>query len=232
MPNYQNGKIYKIVNDIDDQIYIGSTCQKLCKRMVGHRSTCNDIKEQNRKLYQLMHHYGVEHFRIELIKEFPCGNKEQLTAEEGKHIRELKSSLNSKIDGRTKKEWNEDNKERLKERRKEYYQANQDRIKEQMKKYREDNKERMNKYRDDNKERIKEQMKKYYEDNKEQMKKYYENNKEIINERMNKYRDDNKERIKEQMKKYYEDNKERIKERKKEQMKKYYEAIERQDDYM
>ena len=35
--NYSNGKIYKILNYIDDQCYVGSTTQALSKRMVWHR---------------------------------------------------------------------------------------------------------------------------------------------------------------------------------------------------
>ena len=30
-PNYQYGKIYTIVNNVDDMIYIGSTCSRLSK---------------------------------------------------------------------------------------------------------------------------------------------------------------------------------------------------------
>ena len=37
MPDYKNGKIYKIVNDIDDYIYIGSTSLALNMRMIYHR---------------------------------------------------------------------------------------------------------------------------------------------------------------------------------------------------
>ena len=29
---YQNGKVYKLVNCVDDKIYIGSTCARLSKR--------------------------------------------------------------------------------------------------------------------------------------------------------------------------------------------------------
>ena len=39
MPEYKNGKIYKIVsNHMPDTCYIGSTTQTLCKRFGGHRS--------------------------------------------------------------------------------------------------------------------------------------------------------------------------------------------------
>ena len=34
---YKNGKLYSIRNHIDDELYIGSTTQLLCKRMVKHR---------------------------------------------------------------------------------------------------------------------------------------------------------------------------------------------------
>ena len=37
MPNYNNGKVYKRVNNIDNMIYIGSTTTRLCNRMNVHR---------------------------------------------------------------------------------------------------------------------------------------------------------------------------------------------------
>ena len=36
--DYQEGKIFKIYNTINDDIYIGSTSRKLCERMRDHRS--------------------------------------------------------------------------------------------------------------------------------------------------------------------------------------------------
>jgi predicted GIY-YIG superfamily endonuclease len=38
MPNYQNGKIYKICSSLTDKIYIGSTTNYLVRRMSDHRS--------------------------------------------------------------------------------------------------------------------------------------------------------------------------------------------------
>ena len=46
---YKNGKIYCIRNSVDDDIYVGSTTQPLCKRMAMHRITLK-IK-QHYKLY-------------------------------------------------------------------------------------------------------------------------------------------------------------------------------------
>lgn len=61
--------IYKIVNDINDKIYIGKTEQSLEKRFKEH---CRDAKRkryEKRPLYNAMNKYGVEHFSIELIEE-------------------------------------------------------------------------------------------------------------------------------------------------------------------
>ena len=37
--NYQEVKIYKTYNTVNDDIYVGSTTQKLCERISGHRRT-------------------------------------------------------------------------------------------------------------------------------------------------------------------------------------------------
>jgi group I intron endonuclease len=105
----KNGKIYQILNSINEEVYIGSTCQPLSKRMVYHRS---DMKTKKMKLYDMMKELGVENFYIELVEEYPCDNIEQLRQREGYYIRQL-GTLNSRVDGRTLKEWRQDNAERL-----------------------------------------------------------------------------------------------------------------------
>ena len=79
MVNYQNGKIYQIVNDVNSKIYIGSTCQTLCKRMSVHRAFGKGLIHKT-PVYLGMHEIGVEHFRILLIQNAPCNSKEELHA--------------------------------------------------------------------------------------------------------------------------------------------------------
>ena len=50
--NYQNGKIYCIRNYVDDDIYIGSSCQPLSKRMAWHRKSYYQTNMKNRPLYK------------------------------------------------------------------------------------------------------------------------------------------------------------------------------------
>ena len=85
MEKYNSGKIYKLVNTIDDKIYIGSTTSRLCDRMSNHRTKARNPDKQS-ILYQHMKDIGVEHFKIILIKAFPCNSKDELEAEEYKEM--------------------------------------------------------------------------------------------------------------------------------------------------
>ena len=85
---YNNGKIYKIWNISNDEVYVGSTCNPLHKRMSYHRSVVNHPKYEHRNLYKMMDEVGIQNFNIELIEDFPCNNKDQLRRREGHFIRD------------------------------------------------------------------------------------------------------------------------------------------------
>ena len=65
--DFSNGKIYCIRNNIDDDIYIGSTCQKLSKRFSNHKSVMNGYK-RDRKIYSKMRELGKENFLLNSLK--------------------------------------------------------------------------------------------------------------------------------------------------------------------
>ena len=67
MANYQEGKIYKIYNTINDDIYVGSTTQKLCERMRDHKYSITDAKTGKKLIYKAFREHGVDNFYIELI---------------------------------------------------------------------------------------------------------------------------------------------------------------------
>ena len=160
--DYSKGKIYRIWNEIDDRIYIGSTCQTLAQRMGEHRRSMNKVTKMKYRIYQIMKEIGVEHFKIELLEECECENNDQLRKREGELIREYKPELNSRIEGRpvqeAKKAYREANKEHVREIAKIYEESHKDSIRERKQKYYQDNKERISerekKYREDNRERI------------------------------------------------------------------------------
>ena len=110
MPDYAAGKIYVIRNRAagDGVVYVGSTTQTLCERMNGHR---RKVGRSTMKIQQLMGNVGVDNFHIELLADFPCERREQLTAEEGRHIRVLRPECNMNIAGRTSQEWQREKRE-------------------------------------------------------------------------------------------------------------------------
>ena len=122
---YHEGKIYKILNSETDDVYVGATCQRLAKRMMNHRTKVKEGKETT--LYNKMREIGIEHFYIELIKNYPCENSEQLNKREGEWMREI-ATLNEKVAGRTKKEYKQEYKDKIREQDKDYYETRKETI--------------------------------------------------------------------------------------------------------
>ena len=155
MPDYSKGKIYKILNNIDDEIYVGSTIEKLSTRMAHHRYSLK--KRPHIKLYDHMNKLDVKNFYIELIENYPCNDGDELRAREGYYIREI-GTLNKNVAGRPPQEY-----------KKQYWDAHKEKYNEEKRKSRLDNKDEIN-----------EQRRNRYPENKETYKTYYNNNKERI----------------------------------------------------
>ena len=71
-------------------------------------------------------------YKIYLIQSFPCSSKDELISREGEIIRQYKMEceyVHYKNPGRTKEQWTEDNKERLRLQRKDYKARNKEQIK-------------------------------------------------------------------------------------------------------
>jgi len=149
MPDYSKGKIYCIRSFQTDKIYIGSTTQTLAQRLGLHR---NDYKRYLKGKQHYVTSFELlkyDDYYIELIKLFPCSCKAELDTEEGKYIREW-DCVNRKIAGRTKNQYSNDNKDKIKQ------------------------------YCIDNRDKRLEYQKKYYIDNIDKKKQYYINNKQKI----------------------------------------------------
>ena len=97
--NYDNGVIYKIHHqDQEELLYVGSTTDFI-RRKNEHKSRCNNIRnsEYNMKLYKMIRENGGwDSFNIIILKEYPCSNKIELLLEEDKCMRELKSNMNDR----------------------------------------------------------------------------------------------------------------------------------------
>jgi hypothetical protein len=77
---YSKGKIYKIYNiDETDKFYVGSTIDTIWRRFYGHKTKS---KKATSFFYQEVRRLGWNKFKIEVIEQFPCNNKQELFAEE------------------------------------------------------------------------------------------------------------------------------------------------------
>jgi hypothetical protein len=220
MPDYQNGKIYKITSGV--LVYIGSTCEPtLARRLALHVSNYKRWKIGKSGLNTAYSLIETGQYEITLIELFPCESKDELTARERFHI-EANVCVNKVIPTRTMTEWKDANKEVITKKKKiynkKYYKKNTESIKEQTKIYHKENRdviiEKMKLNYDTNKETILLQRKSYYEANKEEKieksKANYKANKEEKLEKIKKYYEANKEEKLKYAKAYREANKEAL----------------------
>mgnify|MGYP003633147984 CR=1 FL=1 len=155
--DYSKSKIYKIVCDTTGLVYIGSTVETLSKRLTKHKASYNYYLKGKKTYVTSFDIIKNDNYKIILIENCPCNSKEELHREERKYIESIEC-VNKYIPGRTRKEYCQINKNKIKEQNKEYREINKDKIKEQTKEYRENNKHK-----------IKEIKKKYYQNSKDKI---------------------------------------------------------------
>ena len=173
MVNYQQGKIYKLINNESSEIlYVGSTCDTLPKRLGGHKKTSK--RYPNRKVYKnIMEIGGWDNVKIVLIEKYPCDEKIDLLKRERYWIENC-NSFNVEIPSRSDEEYRNDNKEKIKQRSRQYRLQNKEKIAVRERQYYQENKDkivgRVRQYYQENKDKINEKKKQYYQENKKKIK--------------------------------------------------------------
>jgi flagellar biosynthesis GTPase FlhF len=224
--DYSKGKIYKLVNDVNDQFYVGSTTTTLAKRKYWHKG------RQLPGVKAVFDVIGWDQLKIILVEKWPCADNDELRQRERYWYDKLKPTMNCVrpwvSDEERKqeaiqrsKQYYEQNKDVVAQKARQYREANKERLSQKAKQYREANKVKIAKqskqYREANKEKIAERGKHYYEQNKDKIARYRENNKCMIAQQKKKYdkqyREANKEKIAQRAKQYREANKERLAQR-------------------
>ena len=143
--NYQDGKIYQIVDLETDECYIGCTCEPtLARRLAKHVGNFKGYKNNKDNFMTSFKILENNNYDIQLIENFPCDSRDELHAREGYWIRKT-DCVNRNISGRTHKEWIIDNKDKIRERQKKYNRINKQHISEKSKTYRENNVEQIRK---------------------------------------------------------------------------------------
>jgi hypothetical protein len=147
MPDYQNGKIYKIVNYENDNVYIGSTCEPtLARRLAKHVADYKRYLSGKKNYITSFKVIETGNYDIQLIEAYPCKNKMELHAREGHWIKQM-DCINKIVAGRKHKEsykaYYEVNKEKIAKAHKTYREQNKVMIANANKAYREQNKEKL-----------------------------------------------------------------------------------------
>ena len=143
MPSdYTQGKIYAIRSYQTDKVYIGSTIQPLSQRMSGHRADYKCFLKTSKRYMTSFELLKYDDAYIELIRKCPCETREELLREEGIEIRKA-NCVNMVVAGRTKAEWLQENPEKRKEIDKNYRENHRDLLTEKRKAYRATNREKV-----------------------------------------------------------------------------------------
>ena len=135
---YSRGKIYKITSEQTDNVYIGSTIQKLNRRFTGHKT---DYKNGHNKSSKEIVKY--DDARIELIENYPCNSNKELHTRERYYIENTPNTVNKSIPSRTNKQYYEDNREKHNTKCKKYRENNPEKRNITNKKYAENNKDKI-----------------------------------------------------------------------------------------
>jgi hypothetical protein len=93
MKDYSKGKIYKLMNTEDDEVYVGSTTLTLNEIFIIHKWNAKKVKS---KLYNHINKIGIDWYAIQLIEHYPCNNKTELQARESELIKKF-GTLNKEM---------------------------------------------------------------------------------------------------------------------------------------
>jgi hypothetical protein len=107
---YATAKIYAVRSPHTDKVYIGATTTSLGERMIVHRSRFKRDQAQCRakEIFECGDAY------MELIEEYPCLTRAQLSVREAEILDENPTAVNKNRPGRSRKQWLVDNKEKVK----------------------------------------------------------------------------------------------------------------------
>ena len=182
--DYQLGKIYKIVSDQTDKIYIGSTAMpRLCQRMSGHKMNYRRTQAGAKHYVSSFEIMKFEDAKIVLVELFPCESKDELLAREQYWIDYHKASTVNKMKAfidMDRKEYVHshylENIDKYKKRSKQQQETKPEEYKAYQKQYRIDNADKSKQYNQEYAVANAETLKQYRSE-------YYTNNVEKINQK-------------------------------------------------
>lgn len=171
------GRVYKIIHMQSNICYVGSTFNTIRDRFYRHQTGFrhweSDKGKNKLSIYPFFKQYGIDQFKMVLIKEYQVCDKNHLEVYEQLWINKLKP-INKKssfsIKYLSKKQYRTEHAEEIKEAQHKYHIENREVLLEKSKQYRAEHKEQIvesrQKYYADNDEKVKAKSTQYYEENK------------------------------------------------------------------
>jgi predicted GIY-YIG superfamily endonuclease len=125
-------KLYKIVSNVSNEMYIGSTIQPLYKRMNQHRKRFKHCEQNQYSSSILFKKYGIENCSIVLLKEIEIKNFEEQRKLEREEYDKYKDfcvnlrnpSISPDEIRENRKNWGMNNKQRINENKNRNYRKN------------------------------------------------------------------------------------------------------------
>ena len=176
------GKVYKIVCNITDEVYIGSTCQTMRNRMNSHRG---DARRGYKNVCMSSIIINRGDYKVDVLEEFPYENENQRRWRE-RHYYDMIENINKTPPIRSAEE-------------KRKYQSDVNKARRLCPIFCKAEKERMRILRINNVEKLAAQGKKYREDNAEQIRitkaRHYQANAETVKSNVREYYQNNIEKV-------------------------------------
>jgi hypothetical protein len=137
------GVIYKLICNETNEVYFGSTTQKINERVSDHKAKCKAWKAGKYHYFTSFQIIERGNYKYELVEEVVYEDKKQLETRERYYI-ENNDCINKVIPTRSIKEYRQANKDAINEYNKAYHQANKDAINARKREYRVANKDAIN----------------------------------------------------------------------------------------
>ena len=94
MPDYSKGMIYQLFSDYTEYVYIGSSVNKLPKRLYTHKNKFERWLEGQGNYCSSYSLFQYPDVKIMLLESYPCLNKMELFSRERNWIKKTKKCVN------------------------------------------------------------------------------------------------------------------------------------------
>ena len=147
---FYNAKIYKIIDNTNNNVYIGSCCSSLKTRLSKHKCSYEMFLFNNIKSFEIIKNKDYiksfdiifnNDYKIELLEDCNVKTKEELFERERFFIKN-NECLNKNIPDISYKQYYNDNINKIDDYQKEYYETNKNKAKDKAKEYYETNKDK------------------------------------------------------------------------------------------